>query len=230
MTDQTKLTERELLRLHLEAVWGIKVPLLVGYSVDLELDEPLPPWELYLAHFASIHVAVWRPDVLSTHRVALLRRGHEADPTFSPAIGMRRETIFLPPETPLSDGHYAPRLLTAEDAPLLEEFEAESASYFLDPAHGPCFGVIIDSRLASVAHSSRRTAEACELGINTLPHARRRGCAHAATLAWTRAIRDESLVPLYSAFASNGASLRLAVSCGYGDAIAAAYGPMTTPN
>lgn len=226
MTDKTELSERELLRLHLEAVWGVHVPPIVGYSVDLEPSEALPPWELYLAHFGGIHIAIWRPDVLSTHRVALLRRGHEADPIFNPAIAMRRETVFYPPAEQPADARHTTRLLTEDDAPLLEEFEAESASYYLDPARGPCFGVIIDGRLTSVAHSSRRTAEACELGIDTLPDARRQGCAHAATLAWTRAIRQEGLIPLYSAFARNTASLRLAASCGYAEAIAGAYGPM----
>jgi hypothetical protein len=229
-SERSERYERELLRLHLEAVWGIHVPPIVGRSVDLDPDEALPPWELYLAHFGGIHVAVWRPDVLSTHRVALLRRGHDADPVFNSAIGMRRETVFQPPTEPTTDVRHTTRLLTEEDISLIEEFEAESASYYLDSAHTPCFGVILDGRLTSVSHSSRRTTEACELGIETLPHARRQGCAHAATLAWTRAIRAEGLIPLYSAFTRNTASLRLAVSCGYAEAIAGAYGPMQTAN
>jgi len=67
----------------------------------------------------------------------------------------------------------------------------------------------------SLAHSSRRTKEACELGIDTLPEARRRGYALAATILWTRAVIQEGLVPLYSALAENTASLRLAAAAGY---------------
>jgi RimJ/RimL family protein N-acetyltransferase len=57
--------------------------------------------------------------------------------------------------------------------------------------------------------------EACELGIDTLPEARRRGYALAATIVWTRAVMQEGLVPLYSALAENTASLRLAAVAGY---------------
>ncbi|HEX9036932.1 MAG TPA: GNAT family N-acetyltransferase [Ktedonobacterales bacterium] len=221
------MRDRELLRLHLEAGWGISVPPIVGRSVDLETDGALPPWALYLAHFSGDEVAVWRPDVLSDHRVTLLRRGHEARPVFTPAIGMRREVVFQPPETLPDAPEHDARPLSASDAALLEAFEADSVSYFLDSRRGPCVGVIIDGRLASVAHASRRTARACELGINTTPEARRRGYARAATIAWTRAILAEGLTPLYSAFAWNAASLALAAACGYTPAIQGAYGPMS---
>jgi predicted GNAT family acetyltransferase len=74
---------------------------------------------------------------------------------------------------------------------------------------------VFDGRLLNQAHSSRRTAEACELGIDTLPEARRRGYALAATVAWSASILAEGLVPIYSAFAANTASLRLAHGAGY---------------
>jgi RimJ/RimL family protein N-acetyltransferase len=85
--------------------------------------------------------------------------------------------------------------------------------------------VIVDGRLLSVAHSSRRTAAACELGINTVSDARRQGNATAATFAWTRAIQQEGLTPIYSAFAYNTASLRLAATVGYMRVSASVYGP-----
>jgi hypothetical protein len=69
--------------------------------------------------------------------------------------------------------------------------------------------------LLSVAHSSRRTAQACELGIETRPEARRQRYALAATVVWSAAINDEGLTPIYSALAENTASLRLAVAAGY---------------
>lgn len=221
------LSDRELLRLHLEAVWTISVPPLVGAHVDLDPDGPLPPWSLYLAHFTVGEVAVWRPETRSNWRVTLLRRGHEANIAYDPTLDMRCEVVLRPPaDPPAAPSQHHPRLLTESDAALLEAFEAESASYYLDPTRGPCFGVIVDGRLATVAHSSRRTAQACELGINTLPDARRQGCAKAATLAWTQAVRDEGLEPIYSALTWNDASRALATSCGYIPAIQGAYGPM----
>jgi predicted GNAT family acetyltransferase len=75
--------------------------------------------------------------------------------------------------------------------------------------------VLVDGRLCSIAHSSRRTREACELGINTLPEARRKGYALAATVAWSAAIVQEGLTPIYSALATNTPSLNLACAAGY---------------
>lgn len=220
--------DRDLLCRHIEAVWSISVPPLLGRSVDLEPGGVMPPWSLYLAHFAVGEVGVWRPDILSDHRVALLRRGHEARVNFDSAIGFRKEVVLRAPAEPSETTGSAARLLTSADEALLEAFEAGSASYFLDPQRGPCCGVIVDGRLVSVAHSSRRTAAACELGINTLEDARRQGHARAATLAWTRAIRDEGLEPIYSASAENAASLALAAACGYAVVIDGSYGPMTS--
>ena len=73
----------------------------------------------------------------------------------------------------------------------------------------------IPGRVVSLAHSSRRTHEACELGVDTLPEARRRGYALAVTTLWARMVLQEGLVPLYSALAGNRASLALAAAAGY---------------
>jgi len=53
------------------------------------------------------------------------------------------------------------------------------------------------------------------LGIDTLPAARRKGYALAATILWAHTVLQEGLVPLYSAFANNAPSLRLAAAAGY---------------
>jgi predicted GNAT family acetyltransferase len=79
----------------------------------------------------------------------------------------------------------------------------------------PVFAVIAENRLLSVAHSSRRTALACELGVETHAQARRRGFALAVTLLWANAVEQEGLLPFYSAMAENSASLKLAHSAGY---------------
>ena len=115
---------------------------------------------------------------------------------------------------------------TGADATLVDIFEAESASYFLDPSHSPCVGVEVEGRMVTIAHSSRRTASACELGINTLPEARRRGYARLATMLWTAMAQQQGLVPIYSAFAWNQASLQLAQVVGYEPRVDGVYGPM----
>ncbi len=228
----TDMTDRELLRLHLEAVWETTIPPLEGADVELPPSDSLPPWLVYWARLTDDQVTLWHPDVAPEQRADLLERAQRTEATYDPALGMRREVVLrlsgAPPEAQRSSLSAA-RRLTAEDALLVDAFEADTAGYFLDPRHAPCSGVIADGRLASVAHSSRRTPAACELGINTLPDARRRGYALAATIAWTRAIRAEGLTPIYSAFAHNAASLRLAAAAGYTPVAEGVYGPMSAP-
>lgn len=227
------MTPRELLRLHIEAVWEISVPALDLATIELSPGGALPPWSIYQARLAHDCVTIWRPDVSPGQRDALLQRVERVGSAPESAHGMRREVVLRPRfaaadalRAPILRPLHAARLLTSDDAALVEAFEAESAAYFLSPQHAPCFGVIVDGQLVSVAHSSRRTQAACELGINTTPTARRRGYATAATIAWTEAIRREGLLPIYSAFAENTASLGLAAVAGYEREIESVYGPV----
>ncbi len=105
--------------------------------------------------------------------------------------------------------------MTEQDRALIEAFEPDAHDYYFRPEKQPLVGVVISGLLLSLAHSSRRTPEACELGIDTLPEARQRGYALAATIVWTQAVLQERLLPIYSADASNTASLRLADAAGY---------------
>jgi GNAT acetyltransferase len=226
-----KLTDRELLRLHLEAVWNITLPVLRHAASDTELTDGVVPWSVYLATLGRSRLAIWRPDVEPGERPQLLDEAQAAGPIWDETLKMRREVVFYYPysralfrQRPQAAG--LARHLTAEDAARIEDFEVDSASYFLDPQRAPCIGAVFDGRLMSIAHSSRRTASACELGVETLPEARRRGYAAAATILWTAGVQDLGLVPIYSAFAWNAASLHLATSVGYRPRIEGAYGPV----
>ena len=142
---------------------------------------------------------------------------------------MRREVVFARPTiSPQREAQAqrVARVLDAADAERIEAFEAGSASYFLDPHMAPCVGVVVDGQVVSIAHSSRQTPAACELGINTLSDARRRGYAIAATTLWTAFVQQRGLTPIYSAFAWNTASLNLAQVVGYTPRIEGVYGPM----
>jgi hypothetical protein len=214
----TELSDRELLRLHIEAVWSTSLPPFDNTSVELSSVAKLPLWTLYLARLADDQVAIWRPDVALAQRDDLLDRASRAGVVYDASNGMRREVVLRHSgklDTRGTASTPAARLLTMGDAALVEEFEAGSAAYFLDPLHAPCLGVVVDGHLVSVAHSSARTVAARELGINTLLEARQHGYAKAATSAWTDAVQREGLTPIYSAFAHNAASLRLAAACGY---------------
>ncbi|MBA2679558.1 MAG: GNAT family N-acetyltransferase [Ktedonobacteraceae bacterium] len=213
--------QRALLRLHVEAVWGVQLPLMLQDNIELLSESPQPSWKLYAAEMDTDRVSVWRSDVSATEREDLLVRVNEAlalPPTVSTAPGISREIALHQvalPTMSVAAAHMLARPLTSHDQALVETFEPDSVAYYFHPGRRPLIGVIVEGRLLSLAHSSRRTAEACELGIDTLPEARRKGYALAATILWAASVAQEELVPLYSAFADNTASLRLAVAAGY---------------
>ncbi len=222
------MTDGELLRLHIEAVWGLALPALDEAPRELILTQNFQPWSLYLGAFAREEVTLWRPDAAPEQRPRLRAQARSAGVQWDAALRMRREVVFHSPRISPQQQEQAQlqaRILSAADTALIEAFEAESAPYFLDPGHAPAVGVVVDGRLVSIAHSSRRTSAACELGINTLPTARRRGYARAATILWTALVQQQGLAPIYSAFAWNTASLHLARSVGYAPRIQGVYGP-----
>ncbi|MFL5628549.1 MAG: GNAT family N-acetyltransferase [Ktedonobacteraceae bacterium] len=214
-------TDRALLRLHVEAVWGVQLPPLAQNEHVLAPASFRPAWKLYAADLAHDRVHIWRPDVDATERKALRLQVNEAlafPPVVAPIAGISREvalSLATSPRINVDAVRNIARPLTAQDRPLVEIFQPASADDYFHPAKRPLIGVVIAGRLLSVAHSSRRTGEACELGIDTLPEARRKGYALAATILWAHAVMQEGLVPLYSALADNTASLHLAAAAGY---------------
>jgi hypothetical protein len=217
-----------LLRQHVEAVWGVRLPALApgdnnalpsGSAALSDFDEP--GWALYWAETAQGAVRIWQPGVAAERRAPLLARAASvwarAADELAPA-GARREVahaLGAVARLSVAEAGRVARLLDEGDVDLLEAYEPGESGYYTDPAHAPVIGVVTDGRLVCVAHSSRRTGEACELGIETRSGARRHGYALAATVLWTTAIQGEGLVPLYSAFAENAASLALAAAAGY---------------
>jgi len=214
-------TELTLLRLHIEAVWGVQLPPLTQNTVELLREGIQPSWKLYAAEMADSQVAIWRSDVAASEREVLLVRAREAftvPPTERIAPHMSREVVLhqvASPTMTLVAAQQVARLLTPDDQALVETFEPGSVAYYFHPDRRPLFGVSVAGRLLSLAHSSRRTPQACELGIDTLPEARRKGYALAATLLWAAEVTQEGLVPFYSASTDNTASLGLASAAGY---------------
>ncbi|HEY7415003.1 MAG TPA: GNAT family N-acetyltransferase [Ktedonobacteraceae bacterium] len=214
-------TPRTLLRLHIEAVWGVQLPPLTQKTVELLREGLQPPWKLYVADVAGEQVAIWRPDVTASEREALLvcaKEAFTAPPTEHVAPHIRREVAFHQVASPTMSVAAARQIacrLTLDDQALVDSFEPGEVAYYFQPDRRPLIGVIVEGRLLSLAHSSRRTAQACELGIDTLPEARRKGYALAATLLWAAEVTQENLVPFYSASAENIASLGLALAAGY---------------
>jgi hypothetical protein len=215
------LTDRHLLQLHLEAVWDIRLPPLLGHEAILRPNSQCPPWDLYIAELASGRLYIWNGEIAISKRHDLIEQANDAlvapiTAPISPHIS--REIAFSQTATPLMTfqkaQHQARRIQPTERA-LFETFERDSSAYFSDIRRQPLYGVVQNGRLLSLAHSSRRTRQACELGIDTIPESRRRGYALATTLLWAEAVRQEGLVPIYSALIENTASLKLAHAAGY---------------
>jgi hypothetical protein len=215
------LSLRALLRLHIEAVWGVQLPPITQNDIELLQASPLPPWKLCAAAMDNDHVNIWRPGIVATERGELLTRVSEAlasSPIESAAPGISREIALHQVTSPMISITMARTLarpLTSDDQALVEGFQPGSVEYYFHPDRRPLIGVVVAGRLLSLAHSSRRTADARELGIDTLPEARRKGYALAATVLWAGLVAQEGRVPLYSAFADNTASLGLAMAAGY---------------
>jgi GNAT acetyltransferase len=217
-----RFPERTLLRLHIEAVWGVRLPAALEQDSLLLPDSAQPAWRLYVAAMLDgDRLHIWRSDVDACARDALRRRGDEVlswpqdvedEPDSSREIALHQ--IAVPTIDPVT-ARGMTRLITSADHDLLEQFQPGSAEHYCDTALHPLVGVVRAGRLLSLAHSSRRTVEACELGIDTLPDARRQGYALAATVIWAELVAQAGLVPIYSAFATNRASLRLAAAAGY---------------
>ncbi|MDP9363789.1 MAG: GNAT family N-acetyltransferase, partial [Chloroflexota bacterium] len=61
----------------------------------------------------------------------------------------------------------------------------------------PCVAVVRDGAAVAVCRSVRRSPQAAEAGVETLPDFRGRGYGAAVVAAWARAVRGEGLLPLY---------------------------------
>ena len=190
-------------------------------DVELLPEGSQPSWNLCAAELASGRVHIWRPDVTPVEREVLRLRVSEAlafPPIGAPLPGVHREvalSLVSPPRLDEATARSVACPLTEKDRALVEAFQPDAHDDLFRPERQPLIGVVISGRILSIAHSSRRTPEACELGIDTLPEARRKGYALAATIVWTQAVLQERLVPIYSADASNTPSLHLADAAGY---------------
>ncbi|HLG63451.1 MAG TPA: GNAT family N-acetyltransferase [Ktedonosporobacter sp.] len=211
-------TDRTLLRLHVEAVWGVQLSPFTSDELELAPQSSRPAWKLCVAAIATGRVHIWRPDVNIAEREDLRLRADEAlvFPPIVPIPGVSREVALsqiAAPRLDIETARSIARPLMPDDHGLIKQFWKPGDT--LEDNTYPHIGVVVAGRLLCLAHSSRRTPEACELGIETLPEARRKRYALAATILWAHAVAQEGLVPIYSAFAENTPSLRLADAAGY---------------
>src|SRR5579884_775087 len=162
-------TNQELLRLHIEAVWSVRIPAIEQHDLELIPESVRPTWKLYVADLADARIHVWRPDVNADEREVLRQRANEAlvfPPLTTPMPGVSREVALSFNALPRLDSNAArsfARPLTPQYRPLVQAFQAGSSEDYLRQEKRPLVGVILNGRLLSLAHSSRRTTQACEL-------------------------------------------------------------------
>src|SRR5690348_1913192 len=88
------MTDRELLRLHLQAVWGITLPPLDEETHELILTQSLPPWSVYLATFAQEQVTVRRAEVSPSQLQLFQQQARTVNAGSAAPVEMRREFAF----------------------------------------------------------------------------------------------------------------------------------------
>ncbi len=80
----------------------------------------------------------------------------------------------------------------------------------------PVRAIVVGGAAVSVAHSSRWSPRAAEVGVETVPEYRGRGYATAVVAAWAAAVRQRGRIPLYSTtrdnLASRGVARRLGLA------------------
>jgi hypothetical protein len=105
-------TDRILLRLHVEAVWDVRLPSLMLNDVELLPDGEEASWDLCAADLASDRVYIWRPDVTSMEQEVLRLRASEA--------------LTFPPPSVRLPGVHREEALSLVASPRLEEATAQS--------------------------------------------------------------------------------------------------------
>jgi hypothetical protein len=138
----------------------------------------------------------------SPYEAILTRAGEVTKPWVGPAFCFPNQ-LSQPADTVLVTDANA-HLLT----PLL-------APWIPDTRTGqPLFAVVVDGHAASVCCTVRRTADAHEAGVETVPAFRGRGFAARVVASWAHAVRLEGQVPLYSTSWKNDASRAVARKLG----------------
>lgn len=232
------LAPLDLLRLHVEACWSVRLPPLVTGATHVCLPGgDVPQWAVYVAAVGTLgerpldggdRVRIRRDVGASPDTLAPLWQAAEAAlDAGSSSPGVTREValhLAAPSRLDVTAAGTLARPLGEQDRAAVEQFEPGESPYYLDaPQRRPVIGAFLDGRLAAIAHSSRRTTQACELGVEAAAWARRRGLGLAVTTLWTAGVAEEGLMPIYSARAENVPSLALAHAAGYRPFARAAY-------
>lgn len=217
---------RELMRLHVEALFthDAKGQLLRGNEPN-GAEAP----RFFLGRTADGSVIRFRHDVDADMRRELEAAANDdvmnAAPLDSPANASRFEEI-LARAAPVRNTWLGPAFSfpvaspAPTDAVLVTDDNVQVLAAFLrdwipDVRIGqPLFALVVDERAVAVCCTVRRTNEAHEAGVETVPAFRGHGYAAQVVTAWARAVRERGQVPLYSTSWQNEGSRAVARKLG----------------
>ena len=78
-----------------------------------------------------------------------------------------------------------------------------------------CVSAVVENgKAVSICHSARRSVDAEEAGVNTIPSHEGKGYGTAAVACWARIVKENGRIPLYSTSWDNTASQRVARKLG----------------
>ena len=170
-------------------------PLLLELAEAALAASPSPVSPPGQSHLPDTNYPTSAPTVgLITCEVALIQDAR-ATATQPPDDALRLLRRIMPDDADLAAllAHF-PFQNNDEDVGSEDE---DDMTYFTSLNRQPVVGIVADGELLCVAHSSRRTTFACELGIETLADARRRGYALACTLRWAALVVAGGRIPFY---------------------------------
>lgn len=217
---------RDLMGFHVDALFthDAKGQLLRGNEPS-GAEAP----RFFLGRTADGSVIRFRHDVDDDTRRELEAAANDdamnAAPRDSPTNALRFEEILArtAPVRNTSLGpafSFPPGLAAPTDAVLVTDHNVQVLDAFLrdwipDVRIGqPLFALVVGERAVAVCCTVRRTSEAHEAGVETVPAFRGQGYAAQVVTAWARAVRENGQVPLYSTSWQNEASRAVARKLG----------------
>jgi len=220
------LTQRELMRLHVEALFrhDSQGNLLFGNEPSAA-EAP----RFFLGRTLEGPVIRFRHDVdAATKReleAAALADFNSGPALDAPSNPLRYEEILArsAPVKKMWAGpafSFANELSEPTDTILVTDANAQILDPFLRdwipdvPIGQPMFALPVDGHAVAVCCSVRLTNGACEAGVETVPTFRGRGFAARVVAAWALAVRNSGRVPLYSTSWQNEASRAVARKLG----------------
>jgi hypothetical protein len=214
------LTPLELMRLHIDALFTHDA---AGYLLHENVPGGAAAPRFFLGRTTEGPVIRFRHDVDDATKRALEAAAND-DPlrAFDSPLNSSPYEAILSRATEVTNTWVGPafcfptQLSQPTNTVRVTDANADVLTPLLEPwipdthTGQPLFAVVVDGQAVSVCCTVRRTTEAHEAGVETVPAFRGRGYAARVVAAWANAVRESGQVPLYSTSWRNDASRAVA--------------------